>query len=160
NNAIARASAYGPVPDRVAYRAFFDRVVACWGTEETVILRDFAPSLQSIPSMTQWIPRYERASASPAMIGRLMKSSFGLDATDLLPLVKQRVLVTPLSDDRVVPASFWKMLGALIPNARYVELPGSDHFSWVSPRVDEIIDLFFEFVGVRGEGQRVNAVWD
>jgi pimeloyl-ACP methyl ester carboxylesterase len=160
NNAIGRASAYGSVPERATYRAFFDRVVACWGTDETVILRDFAPSLRVIPSMAHWIPRYERAAASPAMIGRLMKSSFGLDATDLLPLVKQRALVTHLSGDRVVPVSFGKMLGALIPNARYVEFEGNDHFSWVSPHVDEIIDLFFEFVGVRGEGQRVKAVWD
>jgi pimeloyl-ACP methyl ester carboxylesterase/DNA-binding CsgD family transcriptional regulator len=159
-NAIGRASAYGSVPERAAYRAFFDRVVACWGTDETVILSDFAPSLRSIPSMARWIPRYERAAASPMMIGRLMKSSFGLDATDLLPLVKQRALVVHLTGDSVVPASFGKMLGALISNARYVEFEGNDHFSWVSPHVDEIIDLFFEFVGVRGEGQRVKTVWD
>jgi DNA-binding CsgD family transcriptional regulator len=94
------------------------------------------------------------------MIGGLMKSGFGLDATDLLSLVKQRALVVHLSRDRVVPASFGKMLAALIPNARYVEFEGEDHFSWVSPHVDEIIDLLFEFVGVHGEGQRVRVVWD
>jgi len=160
SGAIARASAYGPVPDRAAYRTFFDEVVARWGTDETLILRDFASSLRTIPSMVRWIPRYERASASPAMIGGLMKSGFGLDATDLLPLVQQRALVVHMSRDRVVPASFGKMLAALLPNARYVEFEGEDHFSWVSPHVDEIIDVLFEFVGVRGEGQRVRVVWD
>ncbi len=160
NDAIDQASAYGPVPDRAAYRALFDEVAARWGTDETVILRDFAPSLRAIPSMARWIPRYERAAASPKMIGGLMKSGFGLNATDLLPLVKQRALVIHLSGDRVVPASFGRMLGALIPNARYVEFDGDDHFSWVSPHADEIIDLLFEFVGVRGEGQRVRTVWD
>lgn len=160
SGAIGQASAYGPVPERAVYRAFFERVVAAWGSDETMILSDFAPSLRSIPSMARWVPRYERAAASPAMIGRLMKSSSGLDATDLLPFVKQRALVVHLSGDRVVPTSFAKMLAALIPGARYVEFEGDDHFSWVSPRVDEIIDLFFAFVGVRGEGQRVKTVWD
>jgi pimeloyl-ACP methyl ester carboxylesterase len=160
NGAIGRASAYGSVPQRATYRAFFERVVACWGSDETVILSDFAPSLRSIPSMARWMPRYERAAASPAMIGGLMKSSSGLDATDLLPLVKQRALVVHLSGDRVVPASFAKMLAALIPGARYVQFEGDDHFSWVSPHVDEIIDLFFSFAGVHGEGQRVRTVWD
>ncbi|HVU00786.1 MAG TPA: alpha/beta fold hydrolase [Polyangiaceae bacterium] len=160
NGALARASAYGPVPERAAYRALFDDVVARWGTGETRVLRDFAPSLGSIPAMARWIPRYERAAASPAMIGGLMKSGFDLDATDLLPLVKQPTLIVHLSGDRVVPVSFGRMLGALIPGARYVELEGEDHFSWVSPHVDEIIDRYFEFVGVRGEGQRVKTVWD
>jgi pimeloyl-ACP methyl ester carboxylesterase/DNA-binding CsgD family transcriptional regulator len=160
SGAIASASAYGPVPDRAAYRTFFEEVVARWGTDETLILRDFAPSLRAIPSMAGWVPRYERASASPAMIGGLMKSGFGLDATSLLSLVKQRALVIHQIRDRVVPASFGKMLAALIPNARYVEFDGEDHFSWVSPHVDEIIDLLFEFVGVHGEGQRVRVVWD
>jgi pimeloyl-ACP methyl ester carboxylesterase/DNA-binding CsgD family transcriptional regulator len=160
SGAMARASVYGAVPERAAYRAFFDEVVARWGTDETLTLRDFAPSLRSIPSMARWLPRYERASASPALIARLMKSGFGLDATELLSLVRQRSLVVHLGGDRVVPASFGKMLGVLIPNARYVELDGDDHFSWVSPHVDEIIDLVFEFAGVRGEGQRVRTVWD
>jgi pimeloyl-ACP methyl ester carboxylesterase/DNA-binding CsgD family transcriptional regulator len=160
SGAIARASAYGPVPERAAYRAFFDEVVTRWGTDETLILRDFAPSLRAIPSMARWIPRYERASASPAMIGGLMKSGFSLDATELLSLIKQRVLVIHQSRDRVVPASFGKMLAALVPHACYVEFEGEDHFSWVSPHVDAIIDLLFEFAAVQGDGQRVRVVWD
>ncbi len=60
----------------------------------------------------------------------------------------------------MVPASFGKMLAALLPNARYVEFEGEDHFSWVSPHVDDIIDVLFEFVGVQGDGQRVRVVWD
>lgn len=160
NGAIARASAYGPVPDRAAYRAFFEEVVARWGSDETLILRDFAPSLRAIPAMARWIPRYERASASPAMIGALMRSGFGLDATALLPAITQPTLIVHMRRDRVVPASFGKMLAAQLPNARYAEFDGEDHFSWVSPQVDEIIDLLFEFAGVRGDGQRVRVVWD
>ncbi len=160
NTALGEAAAHGTVPERRAWRAFFEEVVARWGSPSTVTLRDFAPSLRAIPAMARWIPRYERAAASPGMIGALVASSFGLDATPLLPEIRKPTLVIHLSGDRVIPPAFGRMLGKRIEGARYVELPGSDHFSWVSPSVDEQIDLLFEFANVRGAGQRVGAVWD
>jgi DNA-binding CsgD family transcriptional regulator len=52
------------------------------------------------------------------------------------------------------------MLADRIERARYVELPGDDHFSWVSPSIDRQLDLIFDFTGVTGGGPRVSAVWD
>jgi pimeloyl-ACP methyl ester carboxylesterase/DNA-binding CsgD family transcriptional regulator len=160
NAAHAEAAKYGPLPPRQETRAFFEGVVTRWGTEVTSTLCDFAPSLRAIPAMARWVPRYERASASPAMIGTLMASGFGLDATELLPAIKQRALVLHLAGDRVIPAAFGRMLGDRLKSARYVELAGSDHYSWVSPNVDQQIDLIFEFTGVRGSGPRVTTVWE
>jgi pimeloyl-ACP methyl ester carboxylesterase len=160
NTAFPEAAAHGAVPDRRAWRALFEEVIARWGTESTVTLRDFAPSLGAIPAMAKWIPRYERAAASPAMIGALLMSGIGLDATALLPKIRKPTLVLHLSGDRVIPVAFGRMLARRIGGARYVELPGSDHFSWVSPSVDEQIDLLFEFTNARGSGARVGAVWD
>lgn len=159
NAALGEAAAYGDVPERSAWRALFEELIAHWGSESTVTLRDFAPSLRAIPAMAKWIPRYERAAASPAMIGGLLMSGFGLDATALLPTIRKPTLVLHLAGDRVIPAAFGRMLGKRIEGARYVELPGSDHFSWVSPSVDEQIDLLFEFTRVRGAGARVGSVW-
>jgi DNA-binding CsgD family transcriptional regulator len=160
STALAEAAAHGAVPERRAWRALFEELIAHWGSASTLTLRDFAPSLRAIPSMSKWIPRYERAAASPAMIGALVRSGFGLDATALLPKVRKPTLVLHLSGDRVVPVAFGRMLGERIQGARYVELSGSDHFSWVSPSVDEQIDLLFEFTEVGGSGARVGALWD
>ena len=160
NQAHGEAAKYGPVPSRHETRAFFEGVVARWGTEQTAILSDFAPSLRAIPAMARWIPRYERASASPAMIGGLMATSFGLDTTPSLGKIQKRALVLHLSGDRVIPAAFGRMLGDRLKHARYVELAGSDHYSWVSPNVDQQIDLIFEFTGTRGSGPRVTTVWE
>lgn len=160
NGALSEAAAHGSVPSKQDFRGFFEQVVAHWGTESTLTLRDFAPSLRSIPSMARWIPRYERATASPAMIAKLMASGFRLDVTALLPEVAQPTLVLHLADDRVIPAAFGRMLGARLERARYVELPGDDHFSWVSPSIDQQLDLIFDFTGVTGTGPRVNAVWE
>jgi pimeloyl-ACP methyl ester carboxylesterase/DNA-binding CsgD family transcriptional regulator len=160
NGALGPAAAYGPVPSKQEFRAFFERVVARWGTEETSTLTDFAPSLRAIPAMARWVPRYERAAASPGMIGALMASGFGLDATLLLPEIEQPALVMHLAGDRVIPAAFGRMLGDRLQNASYVELEGSDHFSWVSPNVDAQIDRIFEFTGTQGSGPRVTTVWE
>ena len=158
--ALAEAAAHGAVPERGAWRALFEELIAHWGSASTLTLRDLAPSLRAIPAMAKWLPRYERAAASPAMIGALVTSGFGLDATALLPKVRKPTLVLHLSGDRVIPVAFGRMLGQRIQGARYVELPGGDHFSWVSPSVDEQIDLMFEFTGVGGTGARVSALWD
>ena len=160
STALAEAAAHGAVPEPRAWRAFFEELIAHWGSASTLTLREFAPSLRHIPAMSKWIPRYERAAASPAMIGALVTSGFGLDATALLPKVRKPTLVLHLSGDRVIPVAFGRMLGKRIEGARYVELSGDDHFSWVSPSVDEQIDLLFEFTKVRGPGARVGAVWD
>jgi len=160
STALPEAAAHGAVPERRAWRALFEELIAHWGSASTPTLRDFAPSLRAIPAMSKWIPRYERAAASPAMIGALVKSGFGLDATALLPDIRKPTLVLHLSGDRVIPVAFGRMLGERIQGARYVELSGSDHFSWVSPSVDEQIDLLFEFTRVRGSGARVGALWD
>ncbi len=159
NSALAEAAAHGPVPSKREFRGFFEQVVARWGTDSTLTLSDFAPSMRTIPALARWLPRYERASASPALVSALMASGFALDATPALPQIQTPALVLHLTDDRVIPAAFGRMLGARLKHARYVELPGDDHFSWVSPNVDQQIDLIFEFTGVRGSGQRVSSVW-
>jgi len=160
NSALSDAAAYGPVPTKREFRGFFERVVAQWGTESTLTLSDFAPSLRSIPAMARWVPRYERAAASPAMIGALMASGLSLDATPTVPDIGQPALVLHLAGDRVIPAAFGRMLGDRLKRARHVELAGDDHFSWVSPTIDQQIDLIFEFTGVTGSGPRVSAVWE
>jgi len=160
NTALSEAARYGPVPAKREFRGFFEQVVARWGTDATLTLSDFAPSLRSIPAMPRWVPRYERAAASPAMISALMASGLGLDATAALGAIEQPALVLHLAGDRVIPVAFGRMLGERLKRARYVELAGDDHFSWVSPSIDEQIDRIFEFIGVPGGGPRVSAVWE
>jgi pimeloyl-ACP methyl ester carboxylesterase/DNA-binding CsgD family transcriptional regulator len=160
NSALNDAAAYGPVPTKREFRGFFERVVAQWGTESTLTLSDFAPSLRSLPAMTRWVPRYERAAASPAMIGALMASGLSLDATAELPSIEQPALVLHLAGDRVIPAAFGRMLGERLKRARHVEIAGDDHFSWVSPSIDHQLDSIFEFTGVTDKGPRVGAVWE
>jgi pimeloyl-ACP methyl ester carboxylesterase/DNA-binding CsgD family transcriptional regulator len=158
--AIREAGAHGPVPTPQAFKEFFVKLVERWGSEESATLPDFVPSLRAVPKMARWMPRYERASASPKMIGALMQSGFALDAGPLLPRVEQPALVVHLRDDRVIPVACGRMLAARLPGARLLELPGDDHFAWVSPSVDAIIDAIFSFGRVKGTARRIGAVWN
>jgi pimeloyl-ACP methyl ester carboxylesterase/DNA-binding CsgD family transcriptional regulator len=160
SRALGEAAAYGPVPERATFRSFFERVVHHWGTESTLTLSDFAPSLRSIPGMPRWLPRYERAAASPAMIGALMASGLRLDASPHLGDIHQPALVLHLAGDRVIPAAFGRMLAGRLKQAQYVELPGDDHFSWASPSIDQQLDLIFEFTGVTAGAPRATAPWN
>jgi pimeloyl-ACP methyl ester carboxylesterase/DNA-binding CsgD family transcriptional regulator len=158
--AVREAAEYGAVPSPADFKAFFLSIVERWGSEQAATLADFFPTLGSVPRMARWLPRYERAAASPRMIGALMQSGFSLDATPLLPRISQPALVIHLTGDRVIPVACGRMLAARLPSARLVELPGDDHFSWVSPNVDEILDHVFAFGGGRGTPRRIGAVWD
>lgn len=158
--AIREAAEYGPVPTPQAFKTFFLETVRRWGTEASATLADFVPSLRAVPKMARWIPRYERASASPKMIGALMQSGFSLDVAELLPTIRQPALVVHLKDDRVIPLAFGRQLAARLPHARLLELPGDDHFAWVSPNVDDIIDAIFAFGDAPRAVKRIAAVWD
>ena len=160
NAALRDAAEFGPVPSPRVFKEFFSRVVERWGSEESATLDDFVPSLRAVPKMNRWIPRYERASASPKMIGALMQSGFTLDAGPLLSRIAQRALVVHLQGDRVIPVACARMLAARLSGARLVELEGDDHFAWVSPRVDQIIDEILAFGGVKRPSRRVGAVWN
>lgn len=58
--------------------------IARWGTEESITLDGFAPSLAADPTYRAWEPRYERQSAGPAAIRELLEM---IDEIDVRPRV-------------------------------------------------------------------------
>ncbi len=48
--------------------------------------------------------------------------------------------------DRVLNVAGGRALAAIVPDARYIEISGIDHFSWVQPNFREICDPMIEFV--------------
>ena len=131
--------------------AFFAAVATHWATAESLVLSDFGPSLRCVRGIESWMEGYERSSASPAMIRALLTSSLSLDATPCLPHIRCPTLVVHHSGDRVVPASHGRYLADNIRDARFVSIEGDDHFAWVSPSVDELIDQILAHIGVEAD---------
>jgi pimeloyl-ACP methyl ester carboxylesterase/DNA-binding CsgD family transcriptional regulator len=138
---------HGPVRTADDTIRYFMEVAERWATPQSLVLPDFGPSLRGIPGIETWLEGYERAAASPAMIHALLASALSLDVTPVLPTLRVPTLVVHHRGDRVIPASHGRFLAASIPDARFVEIDGDDHFAWVAPSVDDLIDEILALTG-------------
>ena len=108
--------------------AFLDALEAEWGTGVTVDL--FAPSLANDPRHRESWARFERLAVSPGGVRVLVGTLSEMDVRSVLPLVQAPTLVISRSGDLVMLPAEGRFLADHIPGARYVELPGDDHFAW------------------------------
>ncbi len=103
-----------------------DDVVAHWGTGRTIDL--FAPSAAS-RFQRRIAGGFERAAASPGMVAAVIEAVERIDVRSVLPSIRVPALVLHREGDSM-PIEAGRVLGELIPNARFVELPGCDHAFW------------------------------
>ncbi len=114
-----------------------------WGTGQ--IVDTFAPSDAGNAAVRRWWGNFERLSASPGAMLAVIRMNYEIDARHVLPLVQSPTLILHRSDDKVVNVEQARYLARNIPNARFVELPGSDHVPWAG-NVDEITNEIQEFL--------------
>jgi class 3 adenylate cyclase len=98
-----------------------------WGTGNMV--SRFVPSAASDPSFRDWWGRFERLSMSPGAAVEAIRVNCEIDVRDILPSVRVPTLVMR-NDGDVFPREVTRHLADQIPDARYVVLPGHDHFDW------------------------------
>jgi pimeloyl-ACP methyl ester carboxylesterase/DNA-binding SARP family transcriptional activator len=116
-----------------------------WGTDESVTLDVFAPSVADDPSYRAWEPRYERQSATPGALGEILEMIDAIDVRPLLASVLAPTLLLHRRDDPVVPVALAQETAALLPTARLVEVAGVDHMAQVGD-VDSWLDHYERFV--------------
>lgn len=103
-----------------------DDIVTHWGTGRTI--DHFAPSVAG-SFQRRLAAAFERAAASPGMIGALVDAARRIDVRDVLSSIRVPTLVLHRSDE-LIPVECGRELGELIPGARFIELPGRDHAFW------------------------------
>jgi class 3 adenylate cyclase len=89
--------------------------------------------------------RFERQSASPAAVVRLVQMNREIDVRHVLPTIKVPTLVLHRSEDVSMPVTAARSLAAGIPGARLVEMPGIDHIP-IFGDADRVIDEVEEFL--------------
>jgi pimeloyl-ACP methyl ester carboxylesterase len=111
------------VPREVA-EALLDQVDQLWGTEAMAQLT--VPSRADDERFRRWIARAARSTASPRAAQAFLRAMFEIDARPLLPLIHAPTLVLHRTGYPMVPIEHGRYLAEQIPDARLVELPGSD----------------------------------
>ena len=96
------------------------------------------------PAMARWWSMRCRTAATPSTVRALMDMNSLVDVRKALTAVRVPTLVMHRTGDPIVPVGNGRYLAEHIAGARYVELPGDDHF--VSGYPDQILDPIEEFL--------------
>jgi class 3 adenylate cyclase len=115
-----------------------------WGEGAMVALN--APSQINNKAFVQATGRLERASASPASIMALFRANYDIDVRHILPSIHVPTLILHRKGDALVPVMCGRYLAEHIPGAKYVEIPGDDHFVSDAETQDVIADEIEEFM--------------
>lgn len=128
---------WGLTPEQ--YQRWAEKLVRGWG--EPVNLEYFTPTRAQDELFRQWWAQTQRLAASPGTVKRILEGIRDVDVRPLLPELDVPTLVLHRRGDRSVRVESGRYLASHIPQARYVELPGDDHWWWVGatqPLCDEI----------------------
>ena len=127
-----------------------------WG-RGVLFLDEFAGSLRDDTHYREWFAKLERMSASPGAAVALARTTIQMDVRDVLPTIRVPTLVLHKCDDQAVPLEEGKYIADHIPGAKFVELPGADHWPWIGH--EEAVEEIQEFLtGMRDSADPDRAV--
>jgi hypothetical protein len=138
-----RAPDYPWAPTREQREAFFREIVANWGGP--VGLAERAPSVAQDPAFREWWASFLRMGASPAAAIALTRMNAEIDVRHILPTIRVPTLVLHRTGDRCLLVEEGRYVAGLIPDARFVELPGDDHLPFVGDQ-DALLDEIARFL--------------
>jgi pimeloyl-ACP methyl ester carboxylesterase len=139
---FARFSSWLPTPE--ALDAFIGYIHSDWGSGNSLGL--FAPSRVGDPAFQAWWGRFERLGASPSAATALMRMNSLIDISGVVGAIKVPTLVVHRTDDVTISVEGGRFLAQHIPQARLLEIPGSDHVPFTGDNADEILDAVEEFL--------------
>ncbi|HKP88570.1 MAG TPA: adenylate/guanylate cyclase domain-containing protein [Thermoleophilaceae bacterium] len=118
-------------------------LVPFWGQGAGIELS--SPSQADDPDERAFYARIERASVSPGMLAQLAQMFFDIDVRDVVRTVHAPTLILHRRHDLLVNVRHGRWLAEHMPNARLVEVPGTDH-AFEYEGFDEIAGEIEEFL--------------
>jgi class 3 adenylate cyclase/pimeloyl-ACP methyl ester carboxylesterase len=118
------------------------RRVKVWGTGD--LIKMIWPSRAMNQEAINLIAKFERLSASPGALKAIMLLNAQINVRPILPTVQVSTLVLHRRGDAMVPVELGRSLATQIPNAKFIEYPGEDHF--FSGEVEVLLGDIEEFV--------------
>lgn len=126
-----------------------------WGSGGSVEI--MAPSRAGDPLFRETIARCERFGQPPHEMADAVKRCLQCDVRRHLSSVSAPTLVLHRSGDRFIRPDAGRYLAEHIKGARYVELPGEDHFHFVGD-ADGLLDEIEEFLTGSRQGAEGDVV--
>ena len=142
---------YPWAPTREARAAYIEHLERDWGFESD--MKMMCPSADE--ALARWWGERCRAAASPGAIRALIEMNSLIDVRALLPAIRVPTLVVHRGTDFDVSVEEGRYIAERIRGARFVELPGADHFVGVDP--DQILDVVEPFLAECGAAGRAPA---
>ena len=121
-----------------------------WGATGWVV--DYlAPSVAGDQSVKDWFRRLERMACTPGIGAAMQRAVFHQDVRDVLSAIQAPTLVLHVEGDHHVRVEHGRYLARHISGARYVELPGRDHWYQVGPSAEPAFAEIVAFLGAEPE---------
>jgi class 3 adenylate cyclase len=121
-------------------------IIAMWGTGE--VEHFFNPDMPWNEEIRAAWARYERLTASPAIMEMIFVPTVGLDVRAVLPTIRVPTLVLTRTDH--IAHAAWghtrKYIADHIPGAKYVELPGRNMLHYMEPDWRDSFQVIAEFL--------------
>jgi pimeloyl-ACP methyl ester carboxylesterase/DNA-binding CsgD family transcriptional regulator len=128
--------------DEDGFERTLERIRAQWGGPWGI--QNFAPSRAQNDGFREWWAKVLRSSTSPSEASAVLRMLRDIDIRPLLPQIRTRTLVMHKIHDRILDVGASRYFAAHMPNARYMELPGVDHFFFVES--EEIVAGIESFI--------------
>lgn len=125
-------------------RQYVERLAGEWSWEAD--MRAMCPSADD--AMARWWGQRARAAATPSTVRSLIAMNSLMDVRGALASVRVPTLVLHRRGDQDSRVEEGRYLAEHIPDARFVELPGADHF--VAVNANQILDRVAAFLAGLG----------
>ncbi|WP_108424090.1 alpha/beta fold hydrolase [Flagellimonas amoyensis] len=122
----------------------YDMIENSWGGGE-MNLESLAPSKANDKTFMDWLANYFRSGASPSAALVLTKMNTEVDIINILGSIKVPALILQRTHDIDVKIEEGKFIAEHMPEAKFVELEGSDHLFWAG-NTKEVLDEIKKFV--------------
>jgi DNA-binding SARP family transcriptional activator/pimeloyl-ACP methyl ester carboxylesterase len=126
------------------YAAWLQQLVSAWGGPAGI--ETFAPSLAGDAKARAWWAGLLRAASSPGAIKGVLEALRDTDVRHLLGRIAVPTLVLHRRGDRAVRIGAGRHLAGHIPQARFIELDGDDHWVFAGDH-HAVLDRVRQFIG-------------
>jgi class 3 adenylate cyclase len=142
-----------------AWQPAVEATAKLWGTGEWQ--HNINPEMPWSEDIRREWARSERTANSPSSFRQASQLIAELDVRDILPTIRIPTLVLHHSEDRLVRPEIGRYMADRIPGAKFVEIPGRNHYLFVEPGWRRAVEEISEFLtGSRlatGDDDRVLA---